>query len=688
MRWPPVNPTYYPFKGGLDLVTPSITKSPGACLDASNYEPGPVGGYRRINGYERFDGRTQPSTASYWVITATITGTIAVGNTLTGATSLATSEVLAIVGSTIVLGRVSGTYQSGEALQVAAVTQATSTSTAVENGASTPALDADYRLLAADDRRADITTVPGSGVIRGGFVFADICYVFRDNAGATAGDLYKQTSSGWTQVAFGRELQFDGATGEVFAGDAITGATSGATATVVRAMLRTGTWTVSGVGTLILSSVVGAFQNNENIQVAAVTKVVADGVDTAITRLPGGKVEAVPGNFGGTVATKRIFGADGVNKAFEFDGTNYIPIRTGMAADTPLHVAVHRGRLFLTFAASLQYSGVNQPYSWTLLTGANEIGMGDTITGIIPQTGNNAGASLIVAVQETYSILYGSTASDFSLVPSGTDLGYRAYTLQSVANDTYGLTNRGIQSLVTTLNYGDFEFSALSVLIQPLLARKQAAGTTATASCSLKTKNQYRVYFSDNTGIIVGLTGGKVSGLLPLDYGIPVRVMWGATLSTGEEVTFFGSDDGYVYKDNVGTSFDGDEIEAWIRPAFNNLQSPQLRKQFRRAVFEVECDGYALVNVTYDLGYGSVDVEPAAVQLDQALLGAGGYWDQFTWDEFTWDAAVVADAQIAIDGTQNNISFLFYSNRNQDDPHVVQGVSLLWTPRRLARGGS
>ena len=102
---------------------------------------------------------------------------------------------------------------------------------------------------------------------------------------------------------------------------------------------------------------------------------------------------------------------------------------------------------------------------------------------------------------------------------------------------------------------------------------------------------------------------------------------------------------------------------------------------------EVECEGYAQVNATYDLGYGSPNVEPAAVQQDQTLIGQGGYWDQFTWDQFTWDAAVVTDAQISIDGAENNINFLFYSSRAQDDPHTVQGVQLMYIPRRINRGG-
>ena len=67
--FPQVRPDYYPMGGGLDLVTPAITKSPGAPASTpQNYEPAPVQGHRRIDGYERFDGRTQPHTASYWTL--------------------------------------------------------------------------------------------------------------------------------------------------------------------------------------------------------------------------------------------------------------------------------------------------------------------------------------------------------------------------------------------------------------------------------------------------------------------------------------------------------------------------------------------------------------------------------------------------------------------------------------------
>lgn len=687
IQFPQTDSTYYPLKGGLDLVTKAIVLEPGKCIDAQNYEPDAVGGYRRINGHERFDGQPAPSEADYHFLSITLTGAIAVGATVTGATSAATGKVLGLEDgdTSLILGRVSGTFALGEALTVAAVTQATTTSLAVQNGAPLPADNADYKLLAANDRRTDILVVPGSGNIRGGFVYNDINYVFRDNAAGTAGDLYKETASGWSQVAFGKEIQFTGAVGQVYAGDTVTGGTSAATGVVVRALLRTGTWTVAGAGTLILSGVTGTFQSGEALNVSAVTKVTSSSLCTDITRAAGGRIVTVTANFSGSTATKRIYGVDGVNKAFEFDGTNYIPIRTGMTTDAPDHLAFHKARLFLSFLGSLQYSGINDPYSWTVLTGAAEIGMGDDITGILPQSGNEAGAALAVFTDGKTSILYGSGSSDFNLVPSVNDLGYSAYTVQSVGNNAYGLTARGIQSLRTTLNYGDFQYAAVSFFIQPLLARKLGLQT---ASVSLQTKNQYRIFFSDNSALVVGLTGEKISGIMPLDYGKPVLCVWGGTLSTGEEVTFFGSDDGYVYQDNVGTSFDGEAIEAWVRLPFNNLKSPRVRKQYRRAVFEVTCEGYSVVNATYDLGYGTPDVGPIAVQQSQTLQGEGGYWDQFTWDAFTWDSPLVSNAELSIDGAETNIGFLFYSNRAQDESHSVSGVTLLFTQRRLVRAGS
>ena len=678
-----VEQSFFPLGGGLDLMTPPIALASGKVFDAQNYEPEVSGGYSRIDGYERYDGRTKPSSAGYWLLSANITGTVAVGNTITGLTSSATGKVLAIVGTTLVLGRVTGAFVSAEALQVSAVTQATSTSASTASGESDPSDDADYVLLAANDYRNDILVVTGSGPIRGVAIYKDVVYAFRDNAGGTAGNMWKATSGGWTQITFQSEFTFTTGAIAPTVGQVIKGATSGATGAVIAVLLRTGAWSGSGVGSIVYQAVTGTFSSGELVKdnALAVTYLTTSSVGASITRLPGGRVEYVSDNFSGSTDTQKMYGCDGVNKAFEFDGTNYVPIRTGMATDTPSHIIVHRFYLLLSFRGSVQISALGSPYAWTVVLGGAEIAMGDDVTGFIPQGGNSTGAALGIFTKSRTFILYGTSSANFSLVASAGGIGYLAYTLQPVGTNTYGLTARGIQNLVATQNYGDFDFASISYLIQPLMFSKRGLEI---ASTSLRGKDQYRLFFSDGTGLAMGLTGNEPNGIMPLNYGRVVRCMTTQTLSNGIETTVFGSDDGYVYMDNLGTSFDGEPIEAWIRPAFNHTKSPQVRKRYRRAVFDIKPYGYSKVDISYDLGYANPNVSPPLAVTNNAFFG-GGFWDQFTWDQFTWDAKTIADISMSLTGTEKNISFLFYSNRAQDTKHTVHGLTIAYTPQRLER---
>lgn len=760
---PKVIPDYFPLTGGLDQVTPAISKKPGRVIDAQNYEPETSGGYRRINGYERFDGHASPTDTSYWILPVTLIGSISVGATITGAVSGATAKVLVVVGTNVIVGRVVGTFTSSEGLTISGTPVATMNGNVNANSATLPSDHADYKLLAANDQRLNILAVPGSGMIRGIWVYNDTVYAFRDNVGSTECVMYKATASGWSAVALGREIQFGrhsatvtitiaapgvvtwnghglaanqevtfSTTGalptgltagttyyvrnpttntfelsatsggasittsgsqsgthtcsltsaQISTGDTVTGATSGATAVVTRALLRTGTWTNAPVGTLVFASVTGTFQNGEALRVGGNAKVVATSADTAITLLPGGRFEFCNANFTGSTDTKRMYGCDGMNKAFEFDGTVFVPIRTGMANDAPSHITEHKNFLFLSFRGSVQRSGVGNPYAWTVVLGADEIATGYDVSGFLKLGGNDGGSALAIFTDEKPYVLYGDSSSSFKLVPGKGDVGYLSRTMQLVSNNAYGLTARGIQSFLATQAYGDFEYASVSHFIEKFMTAKKGLHTVST---TLKGKSQYRLYFSDGTGLAVGLTGDKVSGIMPLNYGRAVRCICTATLSTGEEVTYFGSDDGYIYQDSVGTSFDGEEIEAWCRTAFNHSKSPRLRKRYHRAVLEVDVEEFAQVNVSYDLGYGSADTEASAAQDDQVLVGGGGYWDQFTWDQFNWDAQPVLDPSVSLDGTQKNISLLFYSNRAQDLPHTIQGVTIMYSPRRPER---
>ena len=687
MSVPKVAQEYYPLSGGLDLLTPAIAIESGKVIDSQNYEPEIAGGYRRIDGYERYDGRPSPSTGNYWTLAINQTMPIAIGSTIVGGSSGATARLIGTFGKTLILGRVTGTFNASEVLTVSAVAVGMTTTLAYINSATSASDHADYTLLAANDYRADILVVPGSGPVRGVWIYSDTVYAFRDNAAGTAGAMFKATAAGWVQVNFGTEIQFTsnvGGTSPITAGQTIAnlGAAPTKTATVIAVLTRSGTWGTDAAGTLIIAPVTGVFSSADPVFVGATQKATATTAATAIARLPGGRMEFNNANFVASAAAQKMYGCDGVNLAFEFDGTNYIPIRTGMLVDTPTHVIFHRFYLFLSFKGSVQFSAVTNPYAWSAVLGAGEIGVSDDVAGFVPQGGTNAGSSMAIFTKQRTYILYGSSSANWNLVTSIYDLGYSAFTMQPVSNNTYGLTPRGIQSLITTLSYGDFDYASIAHQVMPFITARRGLEI---ASNSLRAKDQYRLYFSDGYALAMGLTGDSVNGVMPLFYGKAVRTIVTTTLSTGNEVTFFGSDDGYVYQDNLGTSFDGAAIESWCRLPFNHSKSPQIRKRYRRAVFDVKVVSYSKVNISYDIGYAGSNANAPAPNADQLLVGGGGYWDQFTWDQFTWDSKLINQPTMALEGTERNISMLFYSNRNQDTSHTLQGIALFYTPQRSER---
>jgi len=56
-----ITPSYFPLIGGWNLEAPPLATQPGEVIDATNYEALIGGGYRRIYGYDRYDGQTTAS---------------------------------------------------------------------------------------------------------------------------------------------------------------------------------------------------------------------------------------------------------------------------------------------------------------------------------------------------------------------------------------------------------------------------------------------------------------------------------------------------------------------------------------------------------------------------------------------------------------------------------------------------
>lgn len=667
---------YIGFSGGLDTVTPVIQAKPGSLREAQNYEIGINGGYVGVTGYERFDGQAKPSDAEYGILNVTITGSFAVGNTITGVTSTATATVLAVVTTVspnyLVVTKIVGTFVA-ETLNVSGSPQGTITAAPVISGASTQILNAQYRNLAADSYRSDITAVTGSGSILGLWRLNGVTYAFRNNAGGTAAALYKSTTAGWSAVSLGRELSFtSGGTYVIAEGDTITGATSAATAVITRVVLESGSFAGGdAAGRLIFASDTGTFQA-ENLNVGANLNVATiAGDSSAITLSPSGRYEFVTHNFGGATGTNRIYGCDGVNKGFEFDGTVYVPITTGMATDAPTHVGVHANHLFYSFDGSAQHSGTGTPYIWAVISGAGELATGAAITAFSTEIGAEGSPALGIHSINSIHILYGTSSANWLLTKIPEEIGARAYSVAKIGASLF-MSNRGITNLAG---------AQLSRLVQDFVNSHR---NSVTAACMSRNKSQYRIFFTDETALYLTMSGTKLIGIMQQLLADKVECIFSTEDSDGSEVIMFGSDDGFVYQMEKGTSFDGDAIEQFLVFNFHHSKTPRLQKRYFGLTLEADGSGYAEFDFSYELGYASTDI-PQPSSESKILEFSSGQWDTGTWDVGVWDGQTLQPANFNLDGSAENISLIIRSSSDYFSPIQFSGAMLRLLVRRKLR---
>jgi hypothetical protein len=674
---------YLPFQGGNDFTTPILQQPPGRLRFSRNMEVDVNSGYNYSQGYERYDGRLKPSDGRYQILACTITGTIAVTNTITGDTSGATGVVIAVAAAYVIVTKVTGTFQDAEGLEVSSVVQATTTDEPFDNDAPTPLLDVTYKNLAADVYRADIAAVPGSGSVFGVLRYNNVLYAWRNNAGGTAAVMHKSTAAGWVALDLGRELAFtSGGTVEITEGATITGATSGATAVITRVVLNTGTWAGGdAVGRVIFASQTGTFQA-ENLDIGGDANVsTIAGNSTAITLLPSGKIRTYQFNFGGAAGTKRAYGCDGVNRGFEFDGTVYVPINTGMVTDIPSHLTAFKYQLFFSFGSSVQNSSIGDPYNWSPVLGASEFGVGDDVTGFSIERGSQTGGALAVFSRNIIHMIYGNNRTDFTMIPLKIEVGALEDSIQILTN-TIMFDDRGIINLRAAQEFGNFQDTIMSQQVTSFIKAKKRL---ITGSCIVREKNQYRIYFSDKTALYVTMDGGDVLGMMPQQLNHCVESITSVEGVEDEEI-FFGSDDGFVYQMERGTSFDGDDIEWFGILQYWHCDTPRVKKRFKSAAVEAEGNGYAEYGIGYELGYGSSNHNQPDYDID-SLSGNFGdaRWDVSTFGDFWWDADIAKLQRKRLTGSAENISLILAGSSDKFEPIRFSGAILRYKVGRIIR---
>lgn len=673
---------YFAFGGGLDLVTPPIQMPDGRMIAGNNYEPWINGGYRRVRGYERFDGRPAPSEATWIRLLLNAIGALAVGNTVTGDTSTATGVIAAIAGNYIAVTKVVGTFAVAETLNTAV---ATVVEVSTSEDAETIEQEEVFLLAAESIYRTDIQQVPGLGPVRGAWQCKDRVYAIRDNAGLTAGIIHKATASGWSaaELTMTRTITFSTGSSQPAIGATLTGATSAATGVIHKIVVHNGNWGTSDAsGYFVLTGVTGTFVSAENLQTASVTRAVSTSGATVFALPVGGRYSFVTENFLAGSLTYRAYCAGGVGPAFEIDEDDIVsPILLDLTMgdapeeNDPYLVEVFDGKLWMAFpGGSLQCSIAGDPLTFNGFLGAAEFGLGDEITGLVSIPG-----PVLVAYtrNQTHAFQISDTSYFKRLISERS--GAILYSIGELST-SYAIDDSGIVSLQRVDAFGDFADSTVSDLIQPVINgnKHRIAGVMM-----VRESNQYRVLFTDGNGVIARMRPDGIAEFGTFSMGTTVHCAYWCEDLTGAPTYYFAGSSGYVYRAERGRNFDGNEIESFCRLPFNHQSQPAIRKRYRLAEIELRAQRALRLRAAQDLSYASQ--ETSTHTWDDSVIGGGGFYDLDNWDEIYWDAQTFTEARFELLGTGKNISLLFYHKSAAVEPFILQGCTLHYDPRRVSR---
>ncbi|MFA5706670.1 MAG: hypothetical protein WDA41_09985 [Candidatus Neomarinimicrobiota bacterium] len=673
---------YVEMRGGVDQITAPLAIPPGAMLDCINYEIAPGGkGYRTMNGYERYDGQPAPSDATYLKITfengdTEITADDEVEGSISGATGVALIDAVLESGTYagsdaagyIVLGGVIGTFGKTDDLEVSSVAvAAVDTVGTAGSGAPDVETDNEWVELARAVVRARIAAVPGSGTPCG-FSYKGDEYAIRDNALATAAILYKATSAGWVAQDLGEKLSFNTMTAAFTVGETVTGTVSGATAEIAKIVL-----TAADEGFLIIIDRTGDFEA-ETITDGKGGSATGEGASVANALSAGGTYEFIKYNFRGAASSQSVYGVNGIDPAFEWDGVLAF-VETGMTTDAPTHLIAHKNYLFLAFpGGSLQHSSltadITLPYVWSVVLGAAELMVGDEITKLV----SIAGQPLIIFTENATKLLYGTGVDDWQIQDHSFEAGAKENSVQVLGQAVY-VNNNMITALSATDAYGDFSMASLSDKVRKFMTARADLITTSVVALN---SSQYRLYFSDAYFLTMSFAA---DGLAGFTFGKYDDVVYNAWHNEDGEM-FFGATDGFIYQMDKGTSFDGSAKTTFLRLPFNFIGTSTIWKKFRKVLFEFDTSGANEVSMYFrpEFNYMNIGL-PTAITGEIDIDAGAMIWDIDNWDEKLWGGeGELEQPEAYINGVSPQIGLLIWYSSATQRPYTINGIIIEYIP--------
>ena len=640
------------FRGGLITNLSPLQQgvnAPGSARILRNFEPSIEGGYRRIEGYDKYDSNLIPPYGAPVVHGGSQTGT------------------------TLVIGNIHTTPEDGDTLTISGVTGTYTIASAGvtfdgTNNRATLTLTTSLDSSPANAASVTFTSTTSNYLALGVASWEDQAIVAKND------DVFSTTGSGYTHINVpnygtvlvdggsqtGTSLIVDGLTSAPQAGDVFKIAGVDLVYTVTADATVT-----SGSATLTIDP--------------ALDSSPAD--DAALTFLSTSREGAVKTRFAkyNLTGTEKVAIVDGTNAPALYDGSTFTVLNsapTDVIGAT--HVVEFKKALFFGKGTTLTFTSPYADDSFSVANGSGTIDVGGVITGLFVFR-----QQLIIFTERHIQQLLGNTVADFNLQPITEDIGcIEGDTIQEIGGDIIFLGPDGLRLLSATERIGDFGLAAISKPIQKNMTNFIAANTSYTSTI-IREKSQYRLLGYNNNitqenaqGIIAtqfAEQGGAGTGFAET-RGIRAYVA-DSNYNATTEVVFFANDDGYLYQMESGNSFDGSNIQTTFATPHLPIQDPRVRKTFYKLFLYTDPQGSVNFDVSLKLDFDGQDViQPAPISFANTT-GVVGFYGTGTYGTISYGSKLQKLFEGQVIGSGFAVSFQFSSD-NSDPPFSLDALTV------------
>ncbi|MDB0024138.1 hypothetical protein N9E36_01520 [bacterium] len=653
------------FKGGLVTNLSPLQQAinaPGSARILRNYEPSIDGGYKRIQGYAKFDSAIMAPYGNPVVHGASQSGTTLI---------IGAIHTTPAVGDTLTVAGVSGTYTiAGGGVSFsstnnrATLTLTTSLNSSPANGALVTFATVTTENYANgityfNDKavvalNADILETSGSGytkINKPNYGTADVPHPLVDGASQTGTTLVADAFEAFPQ-----------------AGDVFTIAGIDKTYTVINTVSSYSDASSKEVNITIHPELASSPANN-----AVITFISSDREGAINTRF----------DIIDFTGTKTLVLVDGVNAPALYNGTTFTVLDSAPSDVIGAKVvATHKNHIFYAKGRVLSFGAPLTTTDFQSGNGAGNIGLDNSIVAI-----KSFRDQLIVFTDSSIFRLNGDALATFNLQPITRDIGcIQTDSVQEIGGDVVFMAPDGLRLLSATERIGDFGLAPITKKIQGTF-NEFVKLHTEFFSLVIRNKSQYRLLgWNDN------FTRPNAQGILFTQFASPgeasvidfaetrgIQATACASVYSGTtEFVLFAGKEGFLHRmENDTSSFDGNNIATTFATPFYPINDPRIRKTIYKAQFYLDPEGRVNfdLNLKFDFDESGAVVMPA-VTFTNATSNASQFYGIGAYGTATYGAKLQKVFSAQTTGSGKTISAQFEADNNTDVPYALDALTL------------